>query len=171
MKCRTITPRFIARCSLNYSMSKKRNNLSRQTAGTVHKTAPAPASCAACENAANGRPSWKFEFISNDGPFCFPSEPQKLHGIISSLRNFETKTLVEWQVGPGNMYTAYELGSCKDKIDDRVLAVLNKFYPDEDAIHRFRTGTSERIYALKRPGCVFALTWWDPDHEIYKCGN
>lgn len=100
----------------------------------------------------------------NSATYRFPDD-ESICDILGKLGEFETQTIAQWR-GQSNHYSVYDR-EVFHRLSSEAQAELNKFYPSEDSVHRFRLSGGERVFALARHGSVLTLLWWDPEHDIY----
>ena len=129
-----------------------------------------PISCATCALVGDIRPSWRFGSIGSQPikRYAFPDDASDRMDLIQSLQQFESRTIRELRGDRNsNRYAVYRIADVHDKLDRDVKEYLIDHGIEE--VHRFRTGSRERVYAISLDRGVFDLIWWDPMHKIYSC--
>lgn len=113
------------------------------------------------------KPSWRFSKIDSHNPFSFPNDAEAFGEIIKGLSSFESMTMGELRGNRKGSYAVYELAECSSKLNKDVVRLMADKYPNFPELHRFRIGSSKRVYAVSPGRGVFELLFWDPEHEIY----
>jgi hypothetical protein len=109
--------------------------------------------------------AWRFELLHQEGAF-FGFEtltPDGVRTMIEKVREFESMTLTELFLKggyPGREYDPKHIPHAEAK------AKLADTYADQTKIYRLRCGGAERLWGFRLDN-VFAVLWWDPDHEIW----
>jgi hypothetical protein len=125
------------------------------------------------------KPAWSFALVDHDfdGSWSWTGVGAKLPGVLVFLRDMETLT---WKEIRHQMYfpktkTGHtrnhaipldRLGrEAQDRLEELGLG-------DLDELFVFRVDFSGRLWGVNIPDSnVFALLWWDADHQVYPLGK
>lgn len=104
-------------------------------------------------------PSWQFQLLDFDGPYC----PKSIHtalllDIQEKLKGFESMTWSEIE-GKKHHFVTFESLSDTAKHRLRDLGM-----DDLESLFSLRVGGLPRIYG-PRIGPVMKVLWWDPKHQ------
>ena len=146
--------------------TKKTSTRRSPTAPKSPVLAPAPTPV---QRAVLGKPTvggrhfvWRLSRADHGGPFSLKAISDKdLRAVWKRMREFEQKTIEELR----------QMGSHHNPIleilaPDAQKRIRQLRLDDVTELHSFRITGQKRLWCIKLEN-VYALLWWDPEHQVY----
>lgn len=108
---------------------------------------------------------FSFRHVDHGGPWGFESmSPGDVVELFEGLGKFESMTVGELAASDNHHFVEYgDMSQCPNPEPVRRLA---EHYQGADTVCRLRLSGKKRLYGIRQKH-VFAILWWDPEHEIW----
>lgn len=138
---------------------KNKNRTPKIAPGNVPSVERKPR--AASVSSQGKTPTWTFNLIDFDGPWCPKGMDQHLLlDVIKKLSAFESMT---WSEIEGSKHHSVEVWQIGKQAQNRLIEIDQD---DVAELFSLRLSGKERVWGI-RDGHIFRLLWWDPDHTVY----